>query len=178
MKLSIRRFLAFGIDYILIAGYILLLLGISLFMIKTFEINTLDKSPYFGQIIGFFTLTFPVFLYFYLSEKSGFKGTIGKNKMRVEVVPISNIKNNSIPILLRNIFKFLPWEIAHTGIHWHMYYFIREMETPIWIWATWIIPQVIILVYVVSIVLNNGESSIYDNMVKTKIRMKKAYNNA
>jgi len=74
-------------------------------------------------------------------------------------------------ILTRNILKFLPWEIAHTGVHWIVYYSKLEMNTPIWIWTTLILPQIIIVGYLISIVIYKGESSFYDKISNTKIKI-------
>lgn len=74
-KLLIKRGVAFGIDYLIIVIYAVLLFGI------TTMINPENVNPIKGQFIGFITLTLPVFLYFYLTEKSIYKGTIGKREM-------------------------------------------------------------------------------------------------
>ena len=72
-------------------------------------------------------------------------------------------------VLYRNILKFLPREIAHLGVHWIAYHSQLEKDPPIWIWIVLVIPQLVIILYIVSIVLSRGESSFYDNIAGTKI---------
>jgi uncharacterized RDD family membrane protein YckC len=69
-KLLVYRGVAFGIDYLIIGLYAMLLFGI------TSLINPGMVNPVKAQFIGFITLTLPVYLYFYLSERSKYKGTI------------------------------------------------------------------------------------------------------
>jgi uncharacterized RDD family membrane protein YckC len=115
-------------------------------------------TPVNGQIIGFLTLTVPVFLYFFLSEAGSKRASIGKriNKIRVYLFNESGI--TTIQIFYRNIFKLLPWEIAHTGVHWLMYYLRSSRETPAWVYLLLIIPQIIVLVYLTSIIVQKEKA--------------------
>ena len=54
-----RRLLAFSIDYLVIAVYGLLLFGIATL------VGVGKHSPFIGQLVGFITLTLPIFLYFF-----------------------------------------------------------------------------------------------------------------
>lgn len=148
-SLLIKRGVAFGIDYLIIAIYIALLIGITS-LIKPENIN-----PIKGQFIGFITLTLPVFLYFYLTERSTYKGTIGKRIMNISV--IINQEGSNRPILVKNILKFLPWEIAHIGVQWIVYYSKMEVDPPNWVWAALILPQIIVIGYIISLVVYKGE---------------------
>jgi len=168
-----RRFLAFAIDYIIIVLYALTLFGICFVLSESYGLEfTLD--PIKGQIIGFLSLTLPVFLYFVLLENSAKKGTFGKQLVGIKVVFSSS--NGSI--LRRNILKFLPWEIAHTGVHWMYYYNIKHLgfleggSEPWGIWLLLLIPQVIVLVYAYSIFKTKGSLSLYDSWAGTKIEIK------
>lgn len=162
-----KRFLAFAIDYLTIVIYALLLFGIATFIQNQFNINTERLSPITGQIIGLITLTIPIFLYFYCSEKSLHEGTLGKRWMHIAVT--NNQPDRNKNILIRNILKFLPWEIAHFGVHWLLYYSSLEINPPIWVWIALITPQVIVIGYFISIILFKGESSFYDNVAHTKV---------
>jgi hypothetical protein len=126
----------------------------------------LSISPITGQLIGFITLTLPVVAYSYLTEKSAWKGTVGK---RVQKLIVSTDQNISGNILLRNILKYLPWELAHTGVQWTIYYASKEIETPLWVWSVLVFPQIIVIGYLISIVISKGRSSLYDNIARTKI---------
>lgn len=160
-KLTGYRFLAFGLDYVVIAAYATVLFGLTTF-IKIGEL-----SPPAGQLVGFMTLTLPVFLYFYLMEISKRAATIGKRVMNISVQ--TNSENSNQKVFIRNILKFLPWEMAHVGVHWMVYYSVLDQSPPVWVWAALILPQVIVLGYVISIVLYKGESSFYDKLAHTRL---------
>ena len=113
------------------------------------------------------TLTLPVITYSYLTEKSNWKGTIGKKQRKLIVLTDQNRSTNNV--LLRNILKYLPWELAHTGVHWIIYYTSNGIEAPLWTWIILILPQIVVVVYLISIVISKGRSSVYDTISKTKI---------
>jgi hypothetical protein len=77
--------------------------------------------------------------------------------------------NGKSNILVRNILKYLPWEIAHTGVHWIIFYASNNSATPLWVWVVLILPQIISFSYFISMISSKGESSIYDKISKTKL---------
>ncbi len=163
-KLVFRRFAAFCIDYIIIAVFMLLLFWIS----QILNLKDLILTPISGQFLSFFSLTLPVFLYFFLSEKSKNRATIGKKIMNISICSYSS--NKKLRIFQRNILKFLPWEIAHTGVHWIVFYSKHENNTPLWVLFLLILPQIILMFYVFTIITSRGESSIYDQIANSKIK--------
>ena len=155
----IRRLGAFLVDYLLIMGYAgILFLTSSLF-------NTQNMGPVSGQITGLLSLTIPVFLYFYICEQSPAGATIGKRVFKLKVV--SPHGRNSI--FVRNLIKFLPWEIAHAGVHWVMYYSRQGTETPVWVFALLVVPQVLGVLYIVSLFHSKGSGSVYDSIAGTRV---------
>jgi uncharacterized RDD family membrane protein YckC len=163
----IHRIFAWTIDFGIIVLYAILLFAVtSLF----FDVRQAGLNPYFGQLIGFLTLTLPVITYSYLTEKGNWKATIGKRVFNLIVLTPENKTNNSI--LIRNLFKYLPWEIAHTGVHWIIYFESVGRETPIWIWIILIVPHVMVFVYVISIILSKGQSSVYDRISGTRLQLR------
>lgn len=150
----LRRILAAIIDYAIITVY-----GLILFVI-TYIIDPPELGAVSGQIVGFLSLTLPVVLYFILFEKSDAQGSIGKQISGLKVSSKDLLKNSRI--VLRNVLKFLPWEIAHTGIHWMFYYERHGISNPFWIWILLIVPQAIALIYFISIFWSKGKSSMYD----------------
>jgi hypothetical protein len=164
-KLILRRLVAFCLDYTIIAIYALLLFGIS----KVMNLEKMTSTPISGQLLGFVSLTLPVFLYFFLTEKSESRATIGKRVMNISIR--SKTENAEKRILLRNILKFLPWEIAHTGVHCVVFFSKSQNIVPFWIWILLILPQLITIAYLFSIVISKGESSIYDSISKTKVKI-------
>ena len=169
-KIFIRRSLAFLIDYLLIAGYALLLLGAALLLTQVSggEISLVD--PVTGQVIGFLTLTLPVFLYFYLLENGKCRATLGKRRMGLQVM--ATREEGGAPgrrILLRNLLKFLPWEMAHTGVHWIIYYNLTGQYPPFWVFALLILPQLAVLAYFISMAVSGGVRTLYDRVAGTQI---------
>ncbi len=161
-----HRILASIIDYAILAIYATGLFFVANLFFSVFNWSTL-LNPIIGQLIGFLTLTFPVITYSYLTEKSNWRGTIGKKLQKLIVLTDQN--KSAKNILIRNVLKFLPWELAHTGVHWTLYYNSTGIETPLWTWVILILPQVFVLGYFVSILISKGESSLYDKISKTKI---------
>lgn len=157
LNLLARRVIAFCTDYLIFASYAVLLFVV---------VSSLDPppaGPIRGQIIAFFSLTLPVVLYGIVLEGGPKKATIGKRWMRIEVVGDGSV-------VFRNILKFLPWEIAHGGVHWMYYYEDVGGTIPGIIWILLVLPQVVVVVYVVSILVSRGRSSVYDKMAKTEIK--------
>ena len=165
-RLLINRILAWTIDVGLIALYAVLLFAVtSLF----FDVTQKRIDPFVGQLIGFITLTLPVFVYSYGTEISKRKATIGKRILNLTVQTSETKEKKNI--LLRNILKYLPWEIAHTGVHWLFYYEANGSEIPSWIWGMLIGPQLIVLIYFVSMVTSQGKSSVYDSISGTQVQL-------
>lgn len=171
-KLLTRRFIAFGIDYTLILFYAgLLFLSSLLFQFLTAK-QLGETGPMNGQLIGFFLLTLPVFLYFFLSEKSKQKGTIGKRITKIQVEIAENKTSTTKQLFIRNFLKFLPWEIAHTGVHWVLFYSRNNEEPPFWVYTLLILPQLAIIFYLITIIMSKGRRSFYDKLAGTKISFK------
>lgn len=165
-----RRVGAFFIDYGLIFIYAGILFTIALLIqnITNQVISTVHDSPFKDQIFGFLVLTLPVFLYFYICERSAYKGTLGKIIFKIEVHSIKP-GNTKKSIFIRNLLRFLPWEIAHTGVHWIIYYTSNNHQTPIWVFILLIVPQIIVILYFISIVVSKGQSSLYDKIAETTV---------
>lgn len=161
--LILKRFLAFSVDYLIIVSYAVLLFLITQLLSDGLNFNLTNSNPIQSQLIAFFTLTIPVVIYSILTERSSKQGTIGKRIMNIRIIAKKE------DILKRNILKFLPWEIAHTGVHWMYYYTNKNLETPIWVWILLILPQLIIIVYILSIIYSKGKNSIYDRISSTSI---------
>ncbi|AXT20064.1 hypothetical protein D7030_02790 [Flavobacteriaceae bacterium AU392] len=160
----LKRIYAYLIDYLIILIYAGLLFLLTLLIYKLIGKSPKPQGPIIGNLISFFTLTLPVFLYFYLYESSYKKATLGKQKLKLIV--LNNSKKN---ILIRVVFKIIPWEIAHFGIHWSVFYSTQNSDIPLWNWIVLISPQVIVLIYFISIIISKGTASIYDRIAKTKI---------
>jgi len=114
----ISRIAAFGLDYILIAAYLLVVVvGGLLFGAVAPQLSALlFGNPWLGELTGFVVLTLPVTLYFALSERSAKGGTWGKRRMQLRVLTGEGQRIGLGRSLLRSGLKFLPWEMAHAVI--------------------------------------------------------------
>jgi uncharacterized RDD family membrane protein YckC len=160
----IKRILAYCIDYLVIMIYAIVLFSIVFITHKILDKPLEQLDPITGNVISFFTLTLPAFLYFFFYESSSKKATLGKQWLKIKVE--NNSKRN---IFIRVLFKIIPWEIAHFALHWSVFYTNQGMEVPIWNWIITIVPNVIIVIYFVTVVLSKGKSSVYDKIAKTSI---------
>lgn len=170
LKISLKRVLAFLIDWVIILLYALVLYAIAMMLYNNVSLQPSAASPIYRQLAGFISLTLPVYLYFFLSERSAWQGTIGKRLMSLQVVLNAPTGNRLQRVFHRNLLKFLPWEVAHTGVHWLIYYSDNGFEIPLWIWITLILPQIVIMAYFVRIFAYGGKRSVYDNIVKNQIK--------
>lgn len=172
MPLLKKRILAFLIDYLVILLYILALLGASLLIYHLVGTGPGRIPPLQGQLTGFFSLTLPVVLYFYFMEKSKHRGTIGKIKAGIYI----DVKgrHHGKKLLIRNILKFIPWEIAHTGVHYVTFFSLNGEDTPTWVMVALILPLVIAAIYLYSIIHSHGRESLYDRIAGTTLKIKKS----
>jgi uncharacterized RDD family membrane protein YckC len=118
-----QRLKELAIDYVCILMYLLLLFGV---VMGVFHF-VLDGIPVFNemqsQLVAVFTSVVPIILIF--SYWDYHKGSIGKRKAGLRVAYGSK---NFGASLIRNIIKFLPWELAHIGV-------IHGIYTGFDIWA-------------------------------------------
>ena len=112
------RAAAFGIDYVLIAAYLGLLVAVGLVVrLAAPDVSgALFGSPISGELTGFLLLTLPVTLYFAVSEHSAAEGTWGKRRLGLRVVTAAGGRLGLRRSLLRSGLKFAPWELAHAAI--------------------------------------------------------------
>ena len=162
-NLFFKRVLAFIIDYAVIIMYAGCLFLASTFLSSQFDLQLSFNSPFKNQVVSFTSLTLPVFLYFFLCEKSKLKGTVGKRILKLRVANVTEDKKGNL--FLRNFLKLLPWEIAHVGVYQIAFY----NNESAWVWMLLTLPQVVVIVYIISAFLSKGKQSIYDKISSTKI---------
>ena len=163
----VKRGLAFLIDYVLIISYAVCLYFVSSFLQSFISIDLSSETPLVNQGIGFVTLTLPVFLYFYFSERSAKAATLGKQILGLRVQVQKDISSQKI--LKRNIVKFLPWEVAHFGVHFLFYFDHKQLSVPIWNWFFLMVPQIMVIFYIITILISRGRSGFYDRLAHTEI---------
>ncbi|EAD5705313.1 RDD family protein [Listeria innocua] len=159
-----RRFLALLFDYLTILCYMLILFGTSMFI----YLIILDGIPIFNELgmnLISLTLIVPVVLFSIITESSKEHATLGKMKIRLMV---SSTKSETVKlwqIIVRNIVKFLPRQLAHMAI---FHSFILKWEfTPLW---TVIMIVVDILPFVwIGFLFRKDHRGIHDLIAKTVV---------
>lgn len=158
---------AFALDYILILGYLLGLVLLSLLANAWFDpAQWLFTERARAQLTGFLLVTLPVSLYFALSESSTRQATWGKGKVGLKVI---NEKGERISVwraLARTGLKFIPWELSHTLI-WEIYF--SPQTTSLWISYGFVLVYALIGLNLASLVVSKGHQTLYDLLTKTYV---------
>lgn len=159
-----RRFLALLFEYLTILGYMIILFGISMFIYFVI----LDGVPTFNELgmnLVSLTLIVPVVLFSIITESSEKHATLGKMKIKLTVASTKSNRVKLWQIIVRNIIKFLPWQLAHMAI---FHCFTLQWEfTPLW---TAIIVTVDILPFVwVGFLFRKDHRGIHDLIAKTVV---------
>ena len=115
----VKRVAAFALDYLIIASYLVVLLGIGVGV--TFAFGPLGRtgwflSPMVLDAMAFLTAVLPVILYFAFQESSSAQATWGKRKMGLKVVNAHDQRLKTPQAFVRAAIKFLPWQMAHTSL--------------------------------------------------------------
>ena len=168
-----KRIYAFALDYLVIAGYLLLLTGVILgsnFLFGSFEIwSSTFESPIIRDLVAFFTGILPVILYFTFQESSAAQATWGKRKIGLKVVDKRGERLSKLRALGRSLLKFFPWQLAHTALFnipgWPM-----APETP----ATWVVicmvmSQGLVIIYLLFLAIHKAHQTPYDFVAGTYV---------
>jgi uncharacterized RDD family membrane protein YckC len=107
--MTIKRFKAFLIDYLVISVYLIAILGINLLLNPDIFSNGLQGSEMDTQLLSFLASVLPITLVFAFVE-ARFGKTLGKYFMKINVNYPKHPYGTS---LLRNAMKFLPWQLGH-----------------------------------------------------------------
>jgi uncharacterized RDD family membrane protein YckC len=157
------RVLAFALDYLLIAVYLFCLLG----LVRVFRPPlSWFRTPSRGELTGFLSVTLPVTLYFAVSEASNRHATWGKRKLHLRVTDAAGAGVSGLRSMLRNVVKFLPWELAHAAI-WKMR-FATQPET---IMGTILLGLVwsLVIVNLISLLVSRKHQTLYDWLAGTVV---------
>lgn len=104
------------IDYICILIYLIILLVIALFFYLVLLKDIPEFNELLSQLIASMTSVIPIVLIFSFLDYT--KGSFGKRKAGLELY----FKHKKIGVsFIRNIIKFLPWQLAHIGVIHGMY---------------------------------------------------------
>ena len=170
-----RRIAALLLDYLLILGWIAVLLGTTV----AIDVALFGKIPDLlgdgglavSELIGFATLTLPVGLYLFLTESGPRHATLGKRVMRLQVVRMDGTPPSRGQILVRTVVKLLPWEFAHFFVFQASWYWLHlgTTDTPNWIIAGLTLANVIPIVYVALVLLTTSRRGPHDFAAGTRV---------
>lgn len=152
-----KRLLALAIDFLLIAAYILVLLGIGVGATRVVGEPDVLASPWTADLFAFLILILPVISYFALQEGSQRQATWGKRKAGIKVVNALGQKLSGRQALIRSAVKFLPWQLAHTCV-----FQIKFGQTSPWLIVGAVLAQVLVVTYVLSIIISKEHRAPYD----------------
>jgi uncharacterized RDD family membrane protein YckC len=163
-----QRIKAFAFDYIVIAGYLILVvaLGAGLYWGLPDLAQTLFASRIRGQFISFLLVTLPVTLYFALLESSPQQATWGKHKVGLRVVGRDATRLSFAHSFGRTLLKFIPWELSHTLI-WQLRFAQPALE-PV-ISAGFALVWLLIGANLLSLWLTKRKQTLYDLLAGTYV---------
>lgn len=159
--LIIKRIAAFIIDYsVIILPYIV---GVTLFnaMRSGTDVSQfVPTNPAQGQLMGFLSVTLPVTLYFVVME-SWRGATLGKLRMNLVVQAADGTPASFAAVLLRNVLKFVPWEITHMLIWRNVY----SESFPTWAFVGGLaLVYGLLGIYIATMVVSPSRQTLYDGI--------------
>ena len=173
MNYFLKRALAYWIDCIIAFGAVMLILQWAILSPLRGAMGITDEwlmSSLNMQLYVVMTISIPVWAYFTLLDSRASKGTPGKRILKLSVRGAGNKPISMGRSLLRTAAKLAPWEIAHFGIIWpEPIYFQEEPGIPIMA----IIGLILLGLYVVSVLVDRENRTIYDRLLRTAVQDKK-----
>lgn len=155
----VLRCKAFFLDYLLILGYLLLLMAVNMFLFPSLQ-KLFTGSPAAAQTAGFLMVTLPVSLYFIISDSAAGGQSFGKRISGIKVVN-QQLKAISIPhSILRTILKFSPWELSHFLVYRLVYF--GDGEVAFFYFVIGGAIYILIFLYILSVIFTKRKQSFYD----------------
>jgi uncharacterized RDD family membrane protein YckC len=170
MSMPVRRLIAWALDYVVIAGYLVILaaasIGIQASGLHGLWIAALSNAGS-AELAGFVTLTLPVVLYFAFFEASPTGATFGKRALGLRVTALDGSRLSLGRALLRSAVKFLPWELAHFTI-WH-YVYAGRANPPAWAAFALAIVYLLVAAYLVTLFVGKSHRTVYDRIAGARV---------
>jgi len=164
--------LAFAVDYLVIAAYLVVLLVASLAIMASNLVPawaTLWSSAWSAELTQSVLLTLPVVFYFALFESSPGGATLGKRALRIRVRAADGQRLGLDRALLRSVVKFLPWELAHFTI-WHLVYATASHRNPpTWTALTLATVYLLVALFLVTLFVGRSHRTMYDRFAGSRV---------
>jgi uncharacterized RDD family membrane protein YckC len=162
-----KRAAAFALDYLIILGYLLGVVALSLLANTLFGANQwLFTDRVRAQVVAFLLVTLPVTLYFAILESSQKQATWGKGQLKLKVTDRAGNRISFGRSLGRTLLKFVPWELSHTLI-WQIYLSL-QMES-VWINSGFGLVYLLIGLNILSLVVMRTKQTLYDLLTGTYV---------
>ena len=161
-NIAARRFLAFGVDWLVIAVWGGLLFAVVMILFDGQPPRS--DGPWQSQVIGLVFMTVPVVLYFAFSEASRFQATLGKRALGLRVVTEAEDRVSFGKSLLRTGIKFAPWELGHLVANQAVF---SATEVANWIYLPMAL-ACLLPVYWILCILLRGHAP-YDSLTSTRV---------
>jgi len=161
-----KRAGAFALDYIIILGYLIGIVLLSLLLNAVGASEWLFADRIRAQFVAFLLVTLPVTLYFAISESSPSQATWGKRRLKLRVTDQDGNRIGFGRSLARTLLKFVPWELSHTLI-WQIYF--SPIVSP-WVNYGFTLVYLLIGLNIVSLFLTKTRQTLYDLLAKTYVR--------
>ncbi|MFN7249885.1 MAG: RDD family protein [Anaerobacillus sp.] len=162
----LHRFKAFIIDYILIFIYLVGIFIFSVFLFPSLQ-TFFTGSLFVAQFTGFLLVTFPVSLYFIISDSNIGVQSFGKRKVRIRVVGTNGEALSFLHGTFRTFLKFLPWELSHFLVYRLIY--IGDGEVPFAHYLLGGFIYALIFAYILTAIFTKKKQSLYDIVTKTHV---------
>lgn len=165
MKLAVNRLLAYGIDFVLLACVFVGLQWLLVLLTSGFPFVYLQEG-YQIELWVLLTISLPVWTYFIWCEWKN-QQTIGKRMMKIIVTARERTKPTLQQVIGRTMIKLVPWEMTHLIIlvpePWY-----GMTETPPNM-PFIMIPNAMILLYIVFLFAGKGKKGLHDWAAKTSV---------
>ncbi len=162
-----RRAGAFALDYMLILGYLVAITLLFLLLNTLFSANQwLFGERIRAQVVAFLLITFPITLYFAISESSARQATWGKGRLGLKVADRDGNQIRFWRAFGRALLKFVPWEISHTLI-WQIA-FSPRMDS-VWIDYGFVLVYLLIGLNILTLGLTRTHQTLYDILTNTYV---------
>lgn len=167
------RLRAFAWDYLVILGYLLLLLVLGLFMTLgplSGAWGEFMSDPIRADAAAFAMAVLPVALYFTFSEASGSGATWGKRRVGLAVVALGAATAPGLGrVLIRNGIKFLPWQLAHSAMFHVPGFPMEPHDAPAWTTVVLVVAWSLVALYLLGLTRLGGRRPLYDRLAGTAV---------
>lgn len=156
-----RRFLAMGMDLLMIAGWAALAGLVAVVLHLTHAVPTAASGQ---DALAFLTLVLPVVLTFVRQEAGPSHATWGKHRLGMIVTDAAGRRPSTTQIVARNLVKFAPWQAAHTTV-----FHLLAGSTASWLLVTSIGAQLFVLLSALALVVDPQHRSLHDRLAGTRV---------